>query len=195
MQTAFRSDERFTQAGFWEWIEERTASDINRYELLGGRIIMTPPANFPHSALAVRIIVPLQNYSEATGGLVQESSAGFDFPSGDTLAPDVTFISASRLATGPRPEQGGPVKIVPDLVVEVLSPSTARRDRTEKKKVYEHCGVEEYWLVDPRRREVAILQREGDRFGTLRVTRTGPIVSRVAAGLDLTIEKLFANLG
>ena len=50
----------------------------------------------------------------------------------------------------------------PDLVVEVLSPSTAKRDRVDKKAVYERCGVREYWLVDPKNRTIEqYLLRDG----------------------------------
>ena len=59
------------------------------------------------------------------------SSAGYDLPSGDTLEPDVSFLSAARLAAGPAPERGRFLRIVPDLVVEILSDSTAKRDRGE----------------------------------------------------------------
>jgi Uma2 family endonuclease len=195
MQTAFRSDETFTQAEFWDWLEELPASDINRYELLGGRIIMTPPAWVGHSLVAVRISSALESYRRTTGsGMVLESSAGFDLPSGDTLQPDVTFISAARRTTALMSRPKGFIDVVPDLVVEVLSPSTARRDRGEKKEIYEACGVDEYWLVDPRRREVTIFTRDGDSFGEARVFRAGALKSRVVPGLDLSIEELFADL-
>jgi len=195
MQTAFRSDEKFTQAEYWDWLEELPASDINRYELLGGRILMTPPAWAGHSLVAVRISSALESYRRTTGsGLVLESSAGFDLPSGDTLQPDVTFISAARRTTGLMSKPKGFIDVVPDLVVEVLSSSTARRDRIEKKKVYELCGVDEYWLVDPRRREVTIFARDGDSFGEPCVFRAGALTSRVLPGLVLSIDELFADL-
>ncbi|MBI5505021.1 MAG: Uma2 family endonuclease [Deltaproteobacteria bacterium] len=195
MHTAFGSEERFTQGEFLEWLRGLRASDINRYELMGGRILMTPPAGFSHSALAARIVYALSRYTHATGsGLVLESSAGFNLPSGDTLEPDVTFLSAARLAAGPKPGHGSFLEIVPDLVVEVLSRSTARRDRVEKKKVYARCGVEEYWLVDPRRSTVEIFAREGETFGAARVFRSGALVSRVAPELELSIEELFTGL-
>jgi Uma2 family endonuclease len=195
MQTAFRSDEKFTQSEFWDWLEELPASDINRYELLGGRIMMTPPAKPNHSIVAVRISSALDRYRRALGsGLVLESSAGFDLPSGDTLQPDVTFISDARRGTGRLTKPKGFIGVVPDLVVEVLSPSTARRDRTEKKKVYEQCGVDEYWLVDPHRREVTIFTRDRDSFGEARVLRAGVLTSRIVPDLDLTVEELFAEL-
>ena len=47
-QTVFRSDETFTQESFRLWLDERPASDLNHYELLNGRIVMTPPAGWPH---------------------------------------------------------------------------------------------------------------------------------------------------
>ena len=195
MQTAFRSDEKFTQAEFWEWLQELPASDINRYELLGGRIIMTPPAWVGHSLVSVRIVSALESHRRKTGsGMVLESSAGFDLPSGDTLEPDVTFISAARCTTGLLGKLKGFIEVVPDLVVEVLSPSTAKRDRVEKKKIYERCGVDEYWLVDPRRHEVTIFTRDGDSFGEARVFRAGALSSRIVPDLDLSIEELFADL-
>ena len=137
METAFRSDERFTQAEFFEWLQKRPRNDINHYELLGGHIVMTPPAGYPHSPIALRIgSALLQHVRPRKLGIVNESSAGFDFASGDTLDPDVSFISASRLATA-KPETGRFYDVVPDLVVEILSPATSKRDRTEKKDIYE----------------------------------------------------------
>jgi Uma2 family endonuclease len=194
VQTAFRSDEKFTQAEFWDWLQELPASDINRYELLGGRIIMTPPARIGHSVVAARIVFALGRYARMTGGLVLESSAGFDLPSGDTLQPDVSFISAARRTNEMMTKPTGFIDVVPDLVIEVLSPSTARRDRIEKKKIYERCGVDEYWLVDPRRCEVTIFARDGEGFGAARVFGAGFLISRVVAGLELSIEELFADL-
>jgi len=166
----------------------RAGGGANRHDAAGG---------FPHGALAARIVTALIAHAQAAGGgLVQESSAGFDLPTGDTLEPDVTLISTGRLAAGPKPEHGQFLAIVPDLVVEILSPSTARRDRVEKKRIYARCGVEEYWLVDPRRREVAIFARAGDgTFGVAQVSRRGRLVSRVAFHIELKVEDLFADLG
>ena len=194
METAFQSDETFTQAEFRAWLEGRPSHDINHYELLGGRIVMTPPAGYPHGAVEPRIIMALGRYLENAGGLIQGSSAGFELPTGDTLEPDVTFISASRFAEGPRPRHDDFLAIVPDLVVEILSPSTASRDRNEKKKAYLLSGVDEYWLVDPRKREVTMFHRDRAQFGAARVFRSGRVISRVAAELELTVEELFAGL-
>ena len=168
--TAFRSEERFTQQEFFAWLQQRPASDVNHYELIRGRIVMSPPAGWPHGALEMRIgSCFLQLCERHDLGIVQGSSAGYDLPSGDTLEPDVSFLSRARFAAGPAPERGRFVGIVPNVAVEILSRSTARRDRTEKKEIYEQCGVDEYWLVDPDHREVTLFVLDG---GPLRRRRT-----------------------
>ena len=123
---------------------------------------------------------------------MQGSSAGYDLPSGDTLEPDVSFISKERFAAGPAPTRGRFVGIVPDLAVEILSRSTARRDRTEKKAIYEQCGVDEYWIVDPDRQTVTLFHLEDGRYADGERVRSGPIPSRVLPQLELTVEDLFA---
>jgi Uma2 family endonuclease len=85
-------------------------------------------------------------------GKVLDSSQGFELPSGDTVEPDHSFVSNERWDAAPAPKLGEFLKVVPDLVVEVLSQKTASQDRGEKKAIYERNGVREYWLVDPRAR-------------------------------------------
>src|SRR4030095_13451794 len=156
-QTAFVSTETFTQREFKRWLDERPASDINHYELLRGRIVMNPPAGWPHGPVGANILAPLGIFVRARNlGLVLDSSAGYDLPSGDTVEPDISFISAARLAAGPAPQAGKFIRIVPNLVVEILSPATAQKDQTEKKAIYAENGVEEYWIVDNKRREIMV---------------------------------------
>ena len=195
MQTAFRSEERFTQAEFWDWLQKLPADDIHHYELINGQIVMTPPAGYPHEKVIMRIIhALLQHVVPGALGEVLGSSAGYDFPSGNTLEPDVVFISAGRLRAGPKPERGRFYRIVPDLVVEVLSRSTAARDRTEKKEIYARDGVREYWIVDSRRREVTVFYSEGTEFSAGAVFRDGLIGSRVLPGLVLATASIFAEI-
>jgi Uma2 family endonuclease len=195
MQTAFRSEERFTQAQFYEWLREYGRLAQGRYELVDGRIVMTPPAGFPHSNIVARLVAGLlRHVEERRLGQVLESSAGYELPSGDTLAPDASFISNARLAAGPPPERGKFFGVVPDLVVEVLSDSTAKRDRTEKKEIYALSGVDEYWLIDSDARELTVLCRNGNELIAADCLRTGRVPSRLLAGLDLSVEDLFRNL-
>lgn len=194
METAFRSEEIFTQEEFWEWLQERPPSDIHHYELIHGRIVMSPPAGWPHGRLGARLVARLSAHVEGWRlGIVLYATAGFDLPTGDTLEPDVSFIGAERFAAGPEPRRGRFLRIVPNLAVEILSRSTARRDCTEKHEIYARAGVEEYWIVDPDRREVAVFSLEGERFGPARVVASGPLPSRLLGDLVLTVEDLFAD--
>ncbi len=194
VDTPFRSEERFTQQEFFEWLQRRPAADVNHYELIRGRIVMSPPAGWPHGSLGSRINARLYGVVERYGlGIVQDSSAGYDLPSGDTLEPGVSFISQARFDAGPAPVRGRFLGIVPDLAVEILSKSTARRDRGEKKAIYEQCGVGEYWIVDPDRRVVTVYHLGDAGYGTGERIRAGRIASHVLPQLELTVEDLFAD--
>jgi len=191
-ETAFQSDESFTQPEFWQWLNDRPRSDINHYELLNGRIVMTPPAGWPHGRIEVKLTRALDEHvSRLKAGIVLGSSAGYDLPSGDTIEPDVSFIASERFASGPAPERRKFLRVSPNLVVEIISEPTARRDRIEKKQIYERNGVDEYWLVDPDRRDVTVFHLAGGRYDGGQLFTHGPIGSLVLPQLLLSIDDVF----
>lgn len=164
-EVVFESTRTMSQAEFAVWVEQREI-EPNRYELLNGRVVMTPPAGYPHGQVEASVASALRAVVVAGGlGKVFASSQGFALPSGDTVAADVSFVSRERWQAAPPPEEGKFPGVVPDLVVEILSTSTASRDRGEKKAIYAKNAVREYWLVDTRAREVLVFTLEGDRYG------------------------------
>ena len=164
-ETAFISAETFTQKAFKHWVDRRPMADLNHYELVNGRIAMLPPAGWGHGEVEANVTYILRGFVEKYDlGKVFGSSTGYNLPSGDTLEPDASFISHERWAAGPQVRRGQFLRIVPTLVVEILSPATARRDRTEKKRLYEANGVEEYWLIDPEAREVTVFHLAEKRY-------------------------------
>lgn len=190
--TAFRSEETFTQEEFRRWLEEHGGAGDNHYELLRGRIVMTPPAGYPHGDLEAAIVARLHDHVRAGRlGTVRGSSAGFDLPSGDTVEPDASFVSAERQAAGPAPQRGRFLRVVPNLVVEILSRPTARRDRTEKLQIYERNGVDEYWIVDPDQRSVTVFELRGDRYDAGTSVSQGRIPSVVVPDLGLAVDEIF----
>lgn len=194
LETAFRSEETFTQEEFRAWLDALPSSDINHYELIRGRIVMSPPAGWPHGGVGGSLVYMLTAHVRSGGlGIVLDSSAGYDMPSGDTLEPDVSFVSHARFAAGPKPVHGQFLRIVPDFVVEILSPSSVSRDRVEKAEIYAQNGVDEYWIVDSKRREITVLHREGSVFGAPSVVRDGAIPSRVFPELHATVADVFAD--
>ena len=120
-----------------------------------------------------------------------DSSQGFELPSGDTVEPDHSFVSRERWAKGPAPVVGKFLRIVPDLVIEVLSPKTASQDRGEKRAIYATNGVREYWLVDSRAREITVFRLEGDRYDGGTVYADGEqCESRVLIGFSVRMGDL-----
>jgi len=194
-QTAFISTETFTQDEFEAWLAELSSWDGNHYELINGSVVMTPPAGWPHGNTGARIVRALSNCAlQHQLGEVFESSTGYRLPSGDTLEPDVSFISTARLQAGPAPQRGKFLEIVPNLVVEILSSTTAVRDRTEKKTIYERNGVEEYWLVDTDKRIITVFRLSAGRYGPLLTFNSGDVVtSAVLPQLDLPAGEVFPN--
>jgi Uma2 family endonuclease len=188
-EVVFESTRTMTQSAFEEWALERQGWDLNHYELLQGRILMTPPAGYPHGEIAANVLALLHTFVKGRAlGKVFDSSQGFAFPSGDTLEPDATFVSRERWAAAPAPESGKFLRVVADLAVEVLSSGTASRDRVEKKRAYEVNGVREYWIVDKDAREVVVFTAHEGRYGQERVFADGQVArSTILEGLEFPV--------
>jgi Uma2 family endonuclease len=178
MNPVFESVEMVTPDAFTDWVSEREQrGDVNHYELMNGRIVMSPPAGWPHGEINSNLNIAISTFVRANDlGRVFDSSQGFFLPSGDIVEPDVSFISREEWDRAPAPEPGKFLRIRPDLAVEVLSTSTASHDRGEKKGIYERNGVREYWLVDSRAPKVTVFSLANDRFGTPEIYEVDAIV-------------------
>ncbi len=191
-EVTFQSEQRMTQAAFYRWVMSRPGNDVHHYELIHGRIVMAPPAAPMHGSVESDVHFAIRAHVEQHGlGRVFGSSTGYDLPSGDTLEPDLSFIAKKRVPRALARQAKGFCRVVPDLVVEIVSPSTARRDRTDKKQLYATNGVREYWLVDPKKREITVLQLAGASYDPAEPRRTGFVPSRVLPKLRLRVENLF----
>jgi Uma2 family endonuclease len=111
-----------------------------------------------------------------------------ELPSGDTVEPDFAFIAAQRWDAIPPPPAGRFLRIVPDLVVEILSRPTAARDRGEKRDICEENGVREYWIIEPETAELTVFSRREGRFDRGRILGRGtPFDSEVLLGLRFDV--------
>jgi Uma2 family endonuclease len=128
--------------------------DGNRYEAIGGELYVTPAPTVRHQRISANLFLHLSDLlSESGRGLVLYAPVGVEFPDTEEgVQPDIIFISRERMhVVGEDWVRGAP-----DLVVEILSPSTAERDRTVKRKLYERQGVAQYWVVDPEAESVEV---------------------------------------
>src|SRR5437899_920763 len=123
-ELSFESTETMTQAEFADWVA-RHDDGLHHFELLNGRVVMNPPAGYPHGRTGSNLQFLINTHVRKHNlGLVFDSSQGFDLPSGDTVEPDHSFVSWEHWKAAPPPEAGSFLRVVPDLVAEVLSPGS-----------------------------------------------------------------------
>ena len=137
------------------WDQARQLPDDgNRYEAIAGDLYVTPAPSVRHQMISQRLNLELVRILQMGGhGHVLYAPLGVHFPAtGEGVQPDLMFVSHERRGILAPDELRGP----PDLVVEILSPSTAARDRDLKRVLYERQGVAEYWIVDPDARAVEV---------------------------------------
>jgi len=159
------------------------------YQLIGGELIMTPSPTAFHQSIIYRLILKLGNFVEQKKlGVILQSPIDVYLSDEDVYQPDLIFIRADR-ARGIRKDK---LRIVPDLVVEVLSPSTAYFDFTRKKEMYCARGVEEYWIVDPEAETIEIMIKQGDVYRTERLLHNSEILeSAMFPGFSMKVEDIF----
>jgi Uma2 family endonuclease len=127
-----------------------------RHELVEGELRTRTPAGAEHGRVAARITARLVDHAEEHGlGEAYGAETGFVLHRGpDTVrAPDVAFVAADRLPPEPEPGFG---RIVPDLVVEVVSPSDRASEVASKAAMWLDAGVRLVWVVDPQARLAAV---------------------------------------
>jgi len=124
-----------------------------RVEVLDGDLVVTPSPTPRHQLVIGRLHSLLAPYVERHGlGWVLAGPVDVLFSQGDYAAPDLVFVRRDRKhIVGERGLEGSP-----DLLVEVLSPSTASRDRGRKRERYGRFGVPEYWVVDPEHQRIEV---------------------------------------
>ena len=163
-----------------------------RYELLDGELIMVPAPNLKHQTVQLKLTMRLGLFIENRAlGTLFTPVCDVMLSDTDVVQPDLLFISRERdhLLSGGQNVQGAP-----DLVVEILSPSSAEQDRGKKRALYGQHGVTEYWLVDPIAETVTIHRQRG---GVLAATHTfgrgQTLRSPLFAGLELHLDDIFSS--
>jgi Uma2 family endonuclease len=137
----------------WQDVQQ-LPDDGNRYEAIEGELYVTPAPSLRHQRIAKRLTLALYRLLEEPGhGELFFAPTGVEFPATEEgVQPDLLFVSNERRGILAEPWIQGP----PDLVIEILSPTTAQRDRGVKRKLYERQGVSEYWIVDPEAEAVEV---------------------------------------
>lgn len=173
----------------WDHVQQ-LPDDGNRYEAIAGELYVTPAPSVRHQTISKRLLLALIHVLEEPGhGDVWHAPIGVHFPgTGEGVQPDILFVSKARRGIVAPAELKG----APDLVVEILSPTTARRDTGLKRLLYERQGVAQYWIVDPEARAVDVWRFGGEpraeRFVDVLPVRLG--AERVG---EIGLAKVFAE--
>jgi Uma2 family endonuclease len=116
------------------------------YDYVNGEAIEVNRPSVRHQYILIRLANLLMNYVESHQQGLVVGDCNLELPNGNIYAPDILYLSQQNLTA--YDQVRGYVRGVPDLVVEILSPSTADYDRTQKMGDYAACGVPWVWLVD-----------------------------------------------
>lgn len=147
-----------------------------RHEIIDGTLCVTPSPSAAHQRVVMRLLARLHTFvQEHELGEILPGPLDVLFAEGDYLQPDVLFVGSRK--AGLMSDRG--VEGPPDLVVEVVSPSTSARDRGIKLERYRLYGVPEYWIVDAESRTVEVWRcadgaNEPDTHGSTDVLRWTP---------------------
>lgn len=159
--------------------------DQPRHELVFGRLYVTPSPFLPHQIVSEVLERLLGRIANAADGLLLHAPLDVVLADHSVVQPDLIYFSAARL-----PIVGNRIEAAPDLVVEILSPSTARFDRTKKRNLYAFSGVKEYWLVDQGRRQIEFLINAAGSF-VAAAPVTGRYRSPVIPEIVLDVSRLW----
>jgi len=163
-----------------------------RHELIDGEHYVTPSPNTKHQSVSINLTVLIGSWLERNpiGRLFH---APFDvvFSTYDVVEPDLLYLSNERASDALTPLH---VRGVPELVVEIGSPGTRRRDETIKGRLYDRTGVSEYWIVDPEIDTIRVYRREAKTFARvveLSAEARDVLTTSLLPGLEIPLSRVF----
>jgi len=163
--------------------------DGNRYEVIDGELLGTPSPGTRHQSAQKNLTVLLVEQVERRGrGIVFPAPTDLIINQTRCVVPDVMVVAQAR--TNFITEAG--VECAPDLVVEIVSPSSARNDREIKRKLYASIGVREYWIADPARKVIDVLALGESDYHEHGVFGPGQVLRSTAFELAIAIDDVFA---
>lgn len=184
-------EERYTLADVLTWDEQERA------ELIDGTAVMMAPPSRVHQEIAAALLAQLYNYLEGKRCKVYPApfavrlfeKAGDPPEAVDTLVePDLSVVCDMDKLD----DMG--CRGAPDLIIEILSPSTQRHDRLTKYNLYERAGVREYWIVDPESKTVQVSVLDGGRYRVREVYTAGDIAKvNVLDGCFIELARVFLS--
>ncbi|GIX42101.1 MAG: hypothetical protein KatS3mg129_1834 [Leptospiraceae bacterium] len=169
-----------------------TIKDDKRYELIEGKLLMSPAPNTKHQRIIRKLLRLIENclINKKIKGEVFLSPIDVVFREDIVLQPDIVYITEERKDI--IKERG--IFGIPDLVIEVISPGSEKRDIVDKKRIYEESKVKEYWIVFPNEEFIEVLEydEKGNRYKEIGVyNKEKELESKVIKGLKIKVKEVF----
>ncbi len=165
--------------------------DGRRYEIIGGDLHVTPAPGLSHQRISrnLEFILHAHVRRHRLGEMLYAPVDVILGPN-DVVQPDLVFVSSAR--RGILSERG--VEGAPDLVIEILSPATSRRDQGIKAKLYARAGVAHYWILSPEAQTLTELVLQEGRYDTRGVhVSPAAVETAVLPGLSIGLDEVFAE--
>lgn len=164
----------------------RLPDDV-RVELIQGEFYMSPSPSVRHQEIVGALYRAIHDHvTREESGKVFIAPLDVVLPSGDVVQPDIVFVASSRSDIIRERIRG-----VPDLVIEVLSPEGAERDRIVKRSVFLANGVPEYWIVDPETETVEVFRLIDGDYQPQGYFERGHVVYSPALDLSVAVQTVF----
>ena len=176
----------YTLQEFWDLPEP---SDHSKLELIKGVLYMTPPPDYPHNQSTADLIAHLQRAIDQCGyrGQIFAPRTAISVDNDTYLEPDLIYMSDElKAAMDPRHWTRA------DIVIEIISPSTAVYDRKTKSDTYRAMGVREMWLVDTEKKEIEVRSFEADKSAVFK--SADALRSEVLTKIEIPLALLLTTI-
>ncbi|MBI3852142.1 MAG: Uma2 family endonuclease [Verrucomicrobia bacterium] len=172
----------------WTYEDYLSLDDGVYFEIINGKALMSPSPELFHQRWARKIFLAVERHVEARKlGEVFFAPIDVVLDEKNVVQPDLIFISNANARILERRGVMG----APDLVVEIISPTSLRRDRYDKRELYARFSVKEFWLADVANRSIEILSLQKSGYQLLSgATNEGKIRSEVFPGFELDLASL-----
>jgi Uma2 family endonuclease len=189
MALAERFDEtpRYTWADYLEWDE------TPRMELVDGEAVAMAPPSGPHQGVVGELFYRIRGFLEGKPCKVYPAPYAVRLNPREDGGDDTVFEPDIVVVCDPAKRDKQGCKGPPDLVIEVLSPSTVRHDRIVKFRKYQQAGVREYWIVDPETQSIQACVLENGRYVTFVYDETDIAPVAVLPGCRIALKDIFTE--
>lgn len=176
----------------WTYKDYLALDDDNRYEILNGNLLMTPSPSSQHQSWSSLLNYKLKDFVFAKRlGKIFEAPMDVLLSSENVVQPDIIYIAnGNKHIIKDKLIEGSP-----DMLVEIVSPSSHHIDYYEKKELYDVSGVKEYWIVDPANQTIEVFALQDDKFQLLsNAAVSGNISSNIFKGFQLDLGQFIRDL-